>query len=59
MLGALNEAKGRILDDDRVIETLETLKMQAAEIGQKVDETDKVIAEIDTVSHQYLPLAQV
>jgi dynein heavy chain 1 len=59
LLSALNEAKGRILDDDSVIDTLEKLKKEAAEISRKVDETDKVIAEIETVSQQYMPLAQV
>ncbi|KAL1512644.1 hypothetical protein ABEB36_002203 [Hypothenemus hampei] len=58
LLQALNDAKGKILDDDSVITTLETLKKEAAEIGQKVEETDKVISEIETVSQQYLPLSQ-
>lgn len=57
LLQALNDAKGKILDDDSVITTLETLKKEAADIGMKVEETDKVIAEIETVSHQYLPLS--
>lgn len=59
LLQALNEAKGKILDDDSVITTLETLKQEAADIGLKVEETDKVIAEIETVSQQYKPLSQV
>lgn len=59
LLQALNDAKGKILDDDSVITTLETLKKEAADIGQKVEETDKVIGEIETVSQQYLPLSQV
>ncbi|KAF5301350.1 hypothetical protein FQA39_LY10748 [Lamprigera yunnana] len=58
LLQALNDAKGKILDDDSVITTLETLKQESAEIGKKVEETDQVIAEIDTVSQQYLPLSQ-
>ncbi|XP_026482181.1 dynein heavy chain, cytoplasmic isoform X8 [Ctenocephalides felis] len=58
LLQALNDAKGKILDDDSVITTLETLKKEAADIGQKVEETDKVIGEIETVSQQYLPLSQ-
>lgn len=58
LLQALNDAKGKILDDDSVIATLETLKKEAADIGQKVEETDKVIGEIETVSQQYLPLSQ-
>ncbi|CAG4965564.1 unnamed protein product [Parnassius apollo] len=58
LLQALNDAKGKILDDDSVIATLETLKKEADDIGHKVEETDKVIAEIETVSQQYLPLSQ-
>merc|ERR1719481_1144735 len=57
LLTCLNEAKGRILDDDNVINTLETLKTEAAEVGKKVDETDQVMADIEHVSRQYLPLS--
>ncbi len=58
LLQALNDAKGKILDDDSVITSLETLKQEASEINKKVEETDKVIAEIETVSQQYMPLSQ-
>lgn len=58
LLQALNDAKGRILDDDNVISTLEKLKNEAAEISRKVEETEKVMAEVDAVSQQYMPLSQ-
>lgn len=58
LLQALNDAKGKILDDDSVITTLETLKQEAQDISRKVEETDKVMSEIETVSLQYLPLSQ-
>ena len=58
LLSALNESKGRILDDDSIITHLETLKKEAAEINQKVAETDVVMAEVETVSQQYTALAQ-
>lgn len=58
LLQALNDAKGKILDDDSVIASLETLKREASEIGKKVEETDRVIGEIETVSQQYMPLSQ-
>lgn len=58
LLQALNDAKGKILDDDSVITTLETLKKDAADIGLKVEETDKVIEEIEMVSSQYEPLSK-
>merc|ERR1719193_2940621 len=57
LLQALNDVKGRILDDDSIIATLETLKKEATEISQKVEETDAVIAEIEAVSQQYMPLS--
>ncbi|TDL28876.1 dynein heavy chain protein 1 [Rickenella mellea] len=58
LLQALNESTGNILDDDKVIDTLETLKREAAEITRKVEETDVVMREVEQVTAEYLPLAQ-
>lgn len=57
LLQALNEVKGRILDDDTIITTLENLKKEAAEVTKKVEETDIVMAEVEAVSQQYLSLS--
>ncbi|ETE61722.1 Cytoplasmic dynein 1 heavy chain 1, partial [Ophiophagus hannah] len=57
LLQALNEVKGRILDDDTIITTLENLKREAAEVTRKVEETDIIMQEVETVSQQYLPLS--
>ena len=57
LLQVLNEAKGRILDDDTVISSLETLKKEAAEVSKKVDETDTIMKEIELTSQQYMPLS--
>ncbi|XP_052769398.1 cytoplasmic dynein 1 heavy chain 1-like isoform X2 [Mya arenaria] len=57
LLQALNDVKGRILDDDSIISHLETLKKEAAEVARKMEETDVVMAEVETTSQQYLPLA--
>lgn len=46
LLAALNESKGKILDDDSVISTLEKLKNEAAEVGRKAAETNKVMGEV-------------
>ena len=54
---ALNESTGNILYDDKVIDNLETLKREAADIT-KVEETDVIMQEVDQVTTQYLPLAQ-
>ena len=58
LLQALNESSGNILDDDKVIDTLETLKREAAEITRKVEETDVVMKEVEEVTGEYIPLAQ-
>ncbi|VDM83697.1 unnamed protein product, partial [Strongylus vulgaris] len=57
LLAALNESKGKILDDNSVIGTLEKLKNEASEVAKKAAETDKVMAEVETVSGQYQRLA--
>ena len=58
LLRALNESRGNILDDDIVIETLETLKKEAAEISVKMAETEGVMVEVDKISTQYASIAQ-
>ncbi|KAM0792972.1 hypothetical protein ACM66B_002727 [Microbotryomycetes sp. NB124-2] len=58
LLQALNASSGNILDDDVVIETLEKLKKEAAEIVRKVDETDVIMAEVERVTNEYSHLAQ-
>ena len=49
LLAALNESKGKILDDNSVIGTLEKLKTEAAEVASKAAETDRVMAEVKTL----------
>lgn len=58
LLKALNESEGNILEDDKIIDTLETLKMEASDISQKVEETDVIMKEVDSVTSTYTPLAQ-
>lgn len=57
LLQALNASKGKILDDDSIISHLETLKKEASEVARKVEETDVIMAEVETTSQQYVPLA--
>jgi len=58
LLQALNESRGNILDDDRVIDTLETLKTEAAEVSRKMAETDGVMIEVETITLQYQVIAR-
>ena len=48
---------GSILEDEKVIGTLETLKSEAAEIKRKVEETDVVMEEVENVTKIYRPLS--
>lgn len=58
LLQALNQSRGNILDDDVVIETLETLKKEAGEISEKVSETDGVMAEVEVITQEYKRISQ-
>ncbi|MCJ1433426.1 hypothetical protein MMC27_002786 [Xylographa pallens] len=58
LLQALNESRGNILDDDVVIETLETLKKEAGEISRKMSETEGVMTEVDSITSQYSTIAR-
>jgi dynein heavy chain 1 len=57
LLSALNESKGKILDDNSVITTLEKLKNDAKEVARKAAETDQVMKEVELVSQKYANLA--
>ncbi|KAI9731342.1 MAG: hypothetical protein M1834_005245 [Cirrosporium novae-zelandiae] len=58
LLQALNASRGNILDDDKVIETLETLKKEAAEVSKKMTETEGVMTEVENITAQYAKIAK-
>lgn len=57
LLQALNESRGNILDDDAVVDTLETVKKEVGEITTKVAETDGVMAEVEVITNEYKVIA--
>jgi dynein heavy chain 1 len=57
LLDALNNAKGEILDNDELIQTLESLKAEAKHIATEMAKTDETLAEIEQVSNEYTSLA--
>ena len=59
LLDALNRSEGNILDNNALISTLETLKKEAAAIAAEVEKTEDTMKEIEVVSNQYLPLANM
>lgn len=58
LLQALNESRGNILDDENVIQTLETLKNEAAEITTKAAETEGVMTEVNNIMSTYDVIAR-
>jgi len=58
LLQALNESQGNILDNDAVVDTLETVKGEVAVITTKVAETDGVMVEVNKITSQYRVVAR-
>lgn len=58
LLDSLNDSTGNILDDDHVMNTLETLKKEANEISAKIDQTENILEEVNVVTSQYSRLAE-
>jgi dynein heavy chain 1, cytosolic len=58
LLEALNDSTGNILDDDNVMLSLETLKHEANEITNKIDQTDLILEEVNEVTSEFAPLAE-
>ena len=57
LLEAINSVQGNILDDDKVILTLEVLKKDAADVTLKQSKSLLVLDEVEETSNAYLPLA--
>ncbi|CAN6639183.1 dynein heavy chain, cytoplasmic [Trichomonascus vanleenenianus] len=58
LLQALSNSEGGILENDKLIDTLERLKVEAGEITEKVQENENIMATISDVMTQYQPLAE-
>jgi len=59
LLASLTSAQGNLLDNNKVIGELERLKQDAAEVHEKMRESDDVMKEIEIVSNEYKPFATV
>lgn len=58
LLTVLSEAKGNLLDNQELIETLEKLKIESSEIQIKVNETADVMVKVNEILETYSPLAK-
>ena len=57
LLNEISAVQGAILDDDRVINSLETIKAEAAELNKEVAKTGHILDEVREVSGTYTALA--
>jgi len=59
LLEALNKSEGNILENNALINTLETLKKEAAYVNEEIKKSEETLMEVETVSNQYEPLSEV
>jgi len=57
LLNKISAVQGAILDDDSVINTLEKIKGEAADLTKEVQKTQDVMDEVKSISNTYEPLA--
>ena len=57
LLNKISAVQGAILDDDTVINTLETIQSEAADLTKEVSKTLEIIEEVRAISSTYEPLA--
>lgn len=58
LLDALNSVKGGILDDDSVMNKLETLKTEARQVQAESDKSESVMLEVQASSKFFEPMAR-
>lgn len=59
LLNELTEAEGNILNNTKLIQTLETLQKEAKDIATEVAQADETMKEVEEVTEEYLPLANM
>lgn len=56
LLEELNDSQGNILENDKLIETLEKLKHESCEVEKKLQDTENFMQKANNYSHLYAPL---
>lgn len=57
LLDQLSNSTGNILENEKLINTLDRIKVDATEINKAIGESEKVMAQIETVTSLYADLA--
>lgn len=58
LLNSLSDSSGNILDNDKVIETLEVLKAEASDIDVKISESSNVMRLVESERNKYYDIAK-
>ena len=58
LLVALN-SEGNLLDNNKVMGQLETIKLKSMEISEKVKKTEDIMRDLEVTSNEYLPIAKM
>lgn len=58
LLTSLSDSSGKLLENDDIIESLETLKLESTEIDNKIAETSVVIETVESVRNTYSEVAK-
>lgn len=59
LLNKISAIQGAILDDDSIINTLETIKREASDLNREVAKTEQLLVELKTIAKVYEPLAVI
>jgi len=59
LLDALNKSEGNILENNNLINTLETLKKEASYVNEEIKKSEETLLEVESVSNEYEPLSEV
>eukprot|EP00388_Colpodella_angusta_P013622 GDKJ01034143.1.p1 GENE.GDKJ01034143.1~~GDKJ01034143.1.p1 ORF type:complete len:2177 (-),score=677.89 GDKJ01034143.1:78-6206(-) len=58
LLRVLSEAEGNLLENEKVVASLENLKNEASKVAAEAAKTEEIIAEVNSTSATYDPLAR-
>lgn len=59
LLNELNASEGNILQNNKLINTLETLQKEAQEVAKEVAAADDTMKEVEAVTEEYVPIANM
>ena len=60
LLQEISKSQGEnILDNDELITQLQNIKNESDQISREIEKSEQIMSEIQTVTNQYLPLANL